>query len=72
VSGYTIEWSTTAAFTTVAGSLATGSTALTGRVNVARGFRATPNPAAYFFRVRATNAVGTGTPSVLAGPVNTL
>jgi fibronectin type 3 domain-containing protein len=71
LSSYTVEWSRTANFATIAGSLVTGTT-LPVSVNVARGTAAVPNPAAYYFRVRSTNAVGTSTPSTVLGPVNTL
>jgi hypothetical protein len=74
VSGYTIEWSTTPAFTTVTGSYAAaaGSTTATNVITVPRGAAATPAPSAYYFRIRANNVVGNGVPSTVLGPVNTL
>jgi fibronectin type 3 domain-containing protein len=65
VTGYTIEWSTTANFAAIAGtSTVTGATtAAVTNLSVARGAAAAPVPAAYYFRIRANNAVGNGVPS---------
>jgi fibronectin type 3 domain-containing protein len=66
-----IEWSATADFATVVGGLNVNSTATTATATVARGAAATPNPTAYYFRVRSTNAAGDSLFSTVSASVAT-
>jgi hypothetical protein len=72
ITSSTVQWSLTADFTVVAGSATVNGTAVTTSVLVPRGTRATPTPAAYYFRVRSNNVPGVGAASLPLGPVSTL
>jgi hypothetical protein len=58
LTGYTIQWSTTAAFAAVLGSGTATASATSFQTLVARGIATAPNPANLYFRVLATNAIG--------------